>query len=785
MNVVDQSVIRKIRSLLSDDNMANFIVIILALLLTSSQIEAGIVKDLIQRVTGTGNKTEKVVKQSIPVCGASLFSTESQDKAYDSNAAEIIFITNQASKSNGLPNQRARQNSGRNINEVAAELRFSLGNVSTWELERYGFNRDAPITFLIHGFTSGYPLQGWMTAIVESYTINREVQSNSPNRYTTEGYTSDQYDRRREGNNDSRRNQRQASSDTELRRNSQRENSGRNWRDDDRYPSSSGGSRDKFERNNQGSSTIRDSFESSSSGSNQNYQSYSSGRNSSGISGSRDRDRDIYPGQTQRVDHNLFIINWNNAARGIFYPRAVANIPAVAGQVVRFIDLLKKREQVEPRQIQVVGHSLGAHVAGFIGQNTRVGRIYGLDPAGPCFGAYAGFLYPSSSRLSPEDADEVITIQTNSALLGHDKALGSYSVFVEGGEVQPGCKGGGVLKSLSTLTWDGGDFDTVACSHSRAPNLLTYSQSRASSLDTCEMIAYECKDWDSFVKGFCGLCQEEDRASESQSDPMKPVKCIRIGLDWQYSRSAKQENKYANGYNLGQNYQSSGSSLWNSSDSYSSYRDRENGQNYGLNNQRNRDSDESSRRPQYDESSSSRPTYQGNRRASEERKLQREKVTPVSMFLRTSDTQPFCTFHYQVILELNEPFQKKDPPMSLILQDSENHRNEIGSLNSDRFGSKFNDRIYTQLLTSVKRLGRIDHATILFREGLPQGAKAFKAIHVNHMSHSDPKLRQSKSTKLCPVENDNSRGQESYLKDTRFYFEPCRKRNNYNTDRQR
>lgn len=58
----------------------------------------------------------------------------------------------------------------------------------------------------------------------------------------------------------------------------------------------------------------------------------------------------------------------------------------------------------------MIGHSLGAQVAGYAGQKLdgKVGRITGLDPAGPMFEHL-----PPSVRLDPTDAQFVDVIHTN------------------------------------------------------------------------------------------------------------------------------------------------------------------------------------------------------------------------------------------------------------------------------------------------------------------------------------------------------------------------------------
>jgi hypothetical protein len=81
---------------------------------------------------------------------------------------------------------------------------------------------------------------------------------------------------------------------------------------------------------------------------------------------------------------NVVIASWGwGAQAGICYNWAVDRVPVVGAIIAEFLDFLLGRE-VEPwSELTIVGHSLGAHVAGFVGKSVRngkIGKIIALDP---------------------------------------------------------------------------------------------------------------------------------------------------------------------------------------------------------------------------------------------------------------------------------------------------------------------------------------------------------------------------------------------------------------------
>ncbi|XP_057178568.1 lipase member H isoform X2 [Triplophysa rosa] len=77
-------------------------------------------------------------------------------------------------------------------------------------------------------------------------------------------------------------------------------------------------------------------------------------------------------------DMNILVVDWNRGAANLNYFTAVANTRRTAANITGFIESMEK-EGTSLDSIHLIGVSLGAHVAGFIGAmlGGRVGRITG------------------------------------------------------------------------------------------------------------------------------------------------------------------------------------------------------------------------------------------------------------------------------------------------------------------------------------------------------------------------------------------------------------------------
>ncbi|XP_049532269.1 phospholipase A1-like [Anopheles darlingi] len=157
-------------------------------------------------------------------------------------------------------------------------------------------------------------------------------------------------------------------------------------------------------------------------------------------------------------DVNIITIDWSNAGGLLDYVLLRLRLDQVAVSLAGFIDFLHNSTEQDLGTVSLIGHSLGAHLAGLTGKRMvsgKVGSIIGLDPAGPLFSSG-----DPAGRLASTDADYVEVIHTNGGILGMYDPIGTADFYPNGGKHQPGC-----------LPWLFG----ISCSHGRAWELYAES----------------------------------------------------------------------------------------------------------------------------------------------------------------------------------------------------------------------------------------------------------------------------------------------------------------------
>lgn len=111
-------------------------------------------------------------------------------------------------------------------------------------------------------------------------------------------------------------------------------------------------------------------------------------------------------------DVNVCIVDWSPMSQQI-YTIAASQVGRTGKQLAKYIQKLIAAGSMAMDRITLIGHSLGAHVAGVAGYNLdgAVNAIIGLDPAGKLI--TSPFLLPSDKRLDASDAKFVQVIHTD------------------------------------------------------------------------------------------------------------------------------------------------------------------------------------------------------------------------------------------------------------------------------------------------------------------------------------------------------------------------------------
>ncbi|CAM9335793.1 unnamed protein product, partial [Lampetra planeri] len=223
---------------------------------------------------------------------------------------------------------------------------------------------------------------------------------------------------------------------------------------------------------------------------------------------------------------NVIVVDWLNSAQN-HYVVAAQNTKAVGQEIAHFINWIEETTNIPLDNIHLIGYSLGAHVAGFAGSHAtnKVGRITGLDPAGPDFeGEHA------HRRLSPDDARfvDVLHTFTRGSLglsIGIQQPVGHVDIYPNGGSFQPGCNLRGALEKIANF----GLFaitDAVKCEHERSIHL--FIDSLLNEQEAAK--AYQCSSSDMFNRGICLSCRKS--------------RCNTVGYDISKVRKARNVQMY-------------------------------------------------------------------------------------------------------------------------------------------------------------------------------------------------------------------------------------------------
>lgn len=230
----------------------------------------------------------------------------------------------------------------------------------------------------------------------------------------------------------------------------------------------------------------------------------------------------------EKVDGNVFLVDWGKGANDGTYLQVAANTRIVGAELSRLGRHLRDAKGAKPAQFHFLGHSLGAQISSYASKNiTGVGRITAMDPAQPLFENL-----DKAVRLHVSDADFVDVIHSNAKPtipfvgFGMLRPVGHVDFYMNGGADQPGCEVPTVdtLKSIGDLakipiTVIG---KLVSCSHGRSYEYVT------------EAIRSPCRMWGhkiNLAQQLLNLGSVGRLSIITTSGKCKTGECTPIGLD--------------------------------------------------------------------------------------------------------------------------------------------------------------------------------------------------------------------------------------------------------------
>ncbi|GIY05845.1 pancreatic lipase-related protein 2 [Caerostris darwini] len=201
-------------------------------------------------------------------------------------------------------------------------------------------------------------------------------------------------------------------------------------------------------------------------------------------------------------DFNVLLVD-GKEEYGMDFVYAKENSKRAANIIIKVLQNIQDETGFKNKDLYLIGHSLGAHTAGMVGQGFKVNRITGLDPGGVVFSKNT----PDNMILDRNDAELVDVIHTNGGKglphLGISFPMGDADFYVNGGTIQPSCsyRAWNSIKSLNFLYLLGMASVPSICAHAQCLEYYKLSISNVYG----KFIGFPCSSYKKFQSGQCTI----------------------------------------------------------------------------------------------------------------------------------------------------------------------------------------------------------------------------------------------------------------------------------------
>ncbi|KAG8179465.1 hypothetical protein JTE90_021029 [Oedothorax gibbosus] len=201
-----------------------------------------------------------------------------------------------------------------------------------------------------------------------------------------------------------------------------------------------------------------------------------------------------------KEDVNVILIE-DRYEIGINFFAAKERQSKIAQVIVNVLQNIQDMTGLRNDDVYLVGHSLGAHIAGSVGSKFKVHRITALDPAGVVYNEKT----PIEHRLDSTDADIVDVLHCNGGnrlpYLSITFPSGDADFYINGGSDQPNCLHNAweAIKHFQILYAIGTTAVPYICSHALCLTFYKLSINNKQGNFT----SWNCDSYDDFKSGKC------------------------------------------------------------------------------------------------------------------------------------------------------------------------------------------------------------------------------------------------------------------------------------------